>query len=71
MENLMFDYISLGKNLDVPMEIVQKFEKEARSEFPFDTMLMEIHVLRAIKAYAKINTRMMAKYARSLFCTTF
>ena len=60
MENLMFDYISLGENLDVPMGIVQKFEKEARNEFPFDNMLMEIHVLRAIKAYVKINTRMMA-----------
>jgi hypothetical protein len=60
MENLMFDYISLGEYFDVPIEIVQKFEKEARNEFPFDNMLLEIHVLRAIKAYAKINARTMA-----------
>jgi hypothetical protein len=60
MENLMFDYESLGEDLAVPMEIVKNFEKEARNEFPFDNMLMEIHVLRAIKAYAKLNTRMIA-----------
>jgi hypothetical protein len=56
MEDLIFDYKSLGNDLTVPAEIVEKFEKEARHEFPFDNMLMEIHVLRAIKNYAKINT---------------
>ena len=60
MENLMFDYRSLGKDLAVPAEIIQKFEKEARNEFPFDNMLMEIHILRAIKAYAKTTTRITA-----------
>ena len=60
MENLVFDYHSFGKNLEIPMEIVQNFEKEARNEFPFDDMLMEIHVLRAIKSYAKISNRMIA-----------
>ena len=59
MRNLMFDYESLGENLAVPMEIIEKFENEARNEFPFDNMMMEIHVLRAIKAYAKINTQMI------------
>ena len=54
----MFDYYSLGKNLEIPMEIVQNFEKDARNEFPFDNMLMEIHVLRAIKSYAKTTNRM-------------
>jgi hypothetical protein len=58
MENLMFDYHSVGENMSIPMEVVQKFEKEARNEFPFDNMLMEIHVLRALKSYAKINKQM-------------
>jgi len=53
MEDLMFNYHSFGENLAVPAEIVQEFEKEARNEFPLDNMLMEIHVLRAIKYYAK------------------
>ena len=60
MENLMFDYNSFGKDLAVPVEVIKRFEKEARNEFPFDNMLMEIHVLRAIKNYAKINKRMIA-----------
>ena len=57
MENLMFDYHSIGENMKIPLEIVQNFEKEAHNEFPFDNMMMEIHVLRAIKAYAKTNNR--------------
>ena len=54
----MFDYHSIGENLEIPIEIVQNLEKEAQNEFPFDNMLMEIHALRAIKAYAKANNRM-------------
>jgi hypothetical protein len=57
MENLMFDYRSLGKELAVPPEIVQQFELEAHKEFPFDNMLMEVHTLRAVKAYAKTTKR--------------
>ena len=51
----MFDYRSLGEELNVPIEIIEKFEKEAHDEFPFDDMLTEIHILRAIKAYSKVN----------------
>jgi hypothetical protein len=62
MEDLMFDYRSLGENLAVPKEIVKKIENEARDEFPFDNMLMEIHVLRAIKSYAKLTRRPITGY---------
>ena len=55
----MFDYRSLGEKLGVPTEIVQKFEQEAHNEFSFDDMLAEIHILRAVKAYAKANLRMI------------
>jgi hypothetical protein len=55
MKHLIFDYQSLGKNLAVPAEVVRKLEEEARNDFPFDNMLMEIHVLRAVKSYAKIK----------------
>ena len=57
MEELMFDYRSLGEELTVPAEVIQKFEQEARSEFPTDNMLMEIHLLRAVKAYAKVASQ--------------
>ena len=60
MGNLMFDYRSLGEKLAVPPKIVQKIEEEARDEFPFDNMLMEIHILRAVKAYAKTSRRVMS-----------
>jgi hypothetical protein len=60
MKNLMFDYESLGEELAVSKEIVKRFENEARNEFPFDDMLMEIHVLRAINWYAKVNTQTAA-----------
>ncbi len=53
MKNLLFDYRSLGEKLSVPSEIVQQFEQEAHMEFPFDNMLMEIHILRAVKEYAR------------------
>jgi len=59
MEIFMFDYRSLGEEHDVPTEIIRKFEQEARNEFPFDDMLAEIHILRAIKAYAKATARMI------------
>ena len=60
MENLMFDYRSLGEKLAVPSKVVQKIEEEARNEFPFDNMLMEIHILRAVKAYAKTSKQVMS-----------
>jgi len=59
MENIMFDYRSLGEELGIPIEIIHKFEQEANTEFPFDDMLTEIHILRAVKAYAKANKRMI------------
>jgi hypothetical protein len=57
MGKLLFDYRSIGEELSVPSEIIQQFEQEARSEFPFDNMLMEIHILRAVKEYAKKTER--------------
>jgi len=60
MEKLMFDYRSLGEDLAVPSEIVQRFEREAHCEFPSDKMLMEIHILRAVKTYATTTKRMAA-----------
>ena len=60
MDSLMFDYHSFGENLNIPIEIIKEFEEEARNEFPADKMLMEIHVLRAIKSYAKVNNRLVS-----------
>ena len=59
MEGVMFDYSSLAKEFSVPEKIIQKFEKEARNEFPFDSMMAEIHILRAVKAYARAHAGMV------------
>jgi len=54
MDNILFDYRSFADEYSIPMEVIQKYEKEAYDEFPFDNMLMEIHALRALKAYVKM-----------------
>ena len=60
MENFVFDYHSFGESYDIPIKIIHEFEEETRNEFPFDKMLMEIHVLRAIKSYVKVNNLLVS-----------
>ena len=55
MTSLIFDYQSVGNDLGMSAEIIKRLETEAKKEFPLDNMLMEIHVLRALKAQAKAN----------------
>ena len=50
---MVFDYKTISKKLKVPTRVLGKFEQEASSEFPGDDMLRELHVLRALKAYAR------------------
>jgi hypothetical protein len=45
-----FDYERTAKEMKVPNTIVKKIEKEVKKEFPFDKMLYELHVLRALKS---------------------
>ena len=58
MENYIFDYRSGREELDVPEEVIKLYEQEAYDEFPNDKMMMEIHVLRAIKAYIRKSMRL-------------
>ena len=58
MDSTIFDYRSYGEEWDIPAETVQLFEKEAYDEFPNDKMLIEIHILRAIKSYIRKSSRM-------------
>jgi hypothetical protein len=52
MNQLMFDYQSVAKKLQIPSQILQDLEEQGKKEFPGDAMLMELHVLRALNAYA-------------------
>ena len=50
--NTIFDYSSMAKEFKISEKIVRKIEKEVKKEIPNDNMIMELHVLRALKAYA-------------------
>lgn len=50
-----FDYERVAKEMKVPNTIVRKIEKEVQKEFPFDKMLYELHVLRALKSKYWLN----------------
>jgi hypothetical protein len=48
----IFDYNQAAINEGVPKSVLDRLVNEARKEFAWDDMLMELHVIRAIKAYA-------------------
>jgi hypothetical protein len=50
--NTIFDYTSMAKEFKISENIVKEIEKEVKKEIPNDNMIMELHVLRALKAYA-------------------
>jgi hypothetical protein len=52
MNDKIFDYNRAAINEGVPKSVLDRFVDEARKEFALDDMLMELHVIRAIKAYA-------------------
>jgi hypothetical protein len=56
-EQLVFDYKSAAKDMKIPYNVVLDMEKEVRYEFPEDPMLMELHILRAIRSYAAKNRK--------------
>ena len=49
--NAIFDYSSMATEFKIPESIVRRIEKEVKEEIPNDSMIMELHVLRALKAY--------------------
>jgi hypothetical protein len=52
MDNKMFDYDKTAIRERVPKSVLDRFVNEARVEFAMDDMLMELHVIRAIRAYS-------------------
>ena len=48
----IFDYQSVANRLGISDIIVKKVVKEVKKEIPGDKMIMELHVLRALKSYA-------------------
>jgi hypothetical protein len=52
MSDKIFDYNQAAINGGVPKSVLDRLVNEARKEFAWDEMLMELHVIRAINAYA-------------------
>ena len=50
--NAMFNYQSVADKFEIPDNIVKKIVKETEKEIPNDNMIMELHILRALKSYA-------------------
>ena len=48
----IFDYSLMAKEFKISEDVVKKIEKEVKREIPNDNMIMELHILRALKAYA-------------------
>ena len=47
----VFDYRAIAEARGVPYDVLSAIEEEARVEFPQDSMMMELHILRAVKRY--------------------
>lgn len=56
--NLLFDYRTAAKAARISAAALKKLEQQARQEFPGDPMLMELHVLRAIRTETDEKRRM-------------
>jgi hypothetical protein len=56
MDTKMFDYITASQNSEIPDAVLRRLEDEADREFPYDPMLMELHVLRAVNTYTNAST---------------
>ena len=48
----MFDYNKMIEDYAIDQEDAQRLMDEVKQEFPDDEMMMEIHLLRALKRYA-------------------
>lgn len=46
----VFDYEHLAKKYNVKSDILNKLVEEAKKEFPNDQMMIELHIVRAIRA---------------------
>lgn len=45
-----FDYRQVARKMKVPDTVLKKIEREVKKEFPYDKMMYELHVLRAVKS---------------------
>ena len=52
MNESIFDYNQAAINENVPQDVLSQIISEAKIEFPFDDMMRELHIIRAINLYS-------------------
>jgi hypothetical protein len=52
---VFFDYVRIAHELEIPETQVKALEEEVKEEFPRDTMLYELHVLRALHSIKRFS----------------
>ena len=57
MSGAIFNYYDAALQAGVGPDILAKIIEEAQTEFPFDEMMKELHIVRAINAYAAKSKR--------------
>jgi len=63
----IFNYQSVADKFEIPDNIVKRIVKEVREEIPNDNMIMELHILRALKSYAITVNLLLHNENQSLF----
>lgn len=53
--NRMFDYEALSREYNIAKDTLDLLVKEAQQEFPNDEMMIELHVIRALRWLHKKN----------------
>ena len=56
----IFNYQSVADKFGISDNIVKKIVEETRKEIPDDNLIMELHVLRALKSYANKHKFVLA-----------
>ena len=53
----MFDYNKLIEQYEIDIDIAEQIIAEIKEEFLDDEMMMELHIIRALKSYALSTLR--------------
>jgi len=57
MSNAIFNYQKAAERAEIPQDLFERIKQEAQAEFPFDDMMKELHIVRAINAYVSESKR--------------
>jgi hypothetical protein len=52
MSDMIFDYDRAAVAAKIPQDVLSKLVEEVRQDFPWDEMMMKLHLIRAINAYS-------------------